>query len=72
MGSEAIELEIGARTVRVSNPAKVLFPKAKKTKLDMGALGEQIEERKAQLLANNGNGDGTTKSRSLLSLLSLN
>ena len=49
-----------------------MFPKAKKTKLDMLALGEQIAERKAQLLANNGNGDGSTKSRSLLSMLSLN
>jgi len=49
-----------------------MFPKAKKTKLDMRALGERIEERKAQLLTNNGNGEVTAKSRSLLSLLSLN
>ena len=35
MASPAIELEVGKRTVRVSNPDKVLFPKARKTKLDL-------------------------------------
>jgi DNA ligase D len=33
--SPFVELEVGTRTVRVSNPQKVLFPKAKKTKLDL-------------------------------------
>ena len=35
MGGEAVELEVGGRTVRVTNPQKVLFPKAHKTKLDL-------------------------------------
>ena len=46
MAGEAIELEIEGRTVRISNPAKVLFPKAEKTKLDLVeyylAVGEGI------------------------------
>jgi DNA ligase D len=46
MAGEAIELEIEGRTVRVSNPQKVLFPKARKTKLDLVeyylAVGEGI------------------------------
>ena len=44
MAGEAIELEIGGRTVRVSNPAKVLFPKAKKTKLDLVEYYLSVEE----------------------------
>jgi DNA ligase D len=35
MAGEAVELEVGGRTVRVTNPQKVLFPKARKTKLDL-------------------------------------
>jgi DNA ligase D-like protein (predicted polymerase) len=35
MAGEAIELEVGARLVRVSNPGKVLFPEAGHTKLDL-------------------------------------
>ena len=35
MAGEAIEIEVGTRLVRVSNPGKVLFPKARKTKLDL-------------------------------------
>jgi DNA ligase D len=35
MAGEALELEIEGRLVRVSNPQKVLFPKARKTKLDL-------------------------------------
>ena len=44
MAGEAIELEIGDRTVRVSNPGKVLFPKAKKTKLDLVEYYLAVEE----------------------------
>jgi DNA ligase D len=33
--SEAIELDVEGRTVRVSNPAKVLFSKRRETKLDL-------------------------------------
>jgi DNA ligase D len=46
MAGEAIELEVGERVVRVSNPGKVLFPKAGYTKLDLvdyyRAVGEGI------------------------------
>jgi len=35
VAGEAIEIEVGTRLVRVSNPGKVLFPKARKTKLDL-------------------------------------
>jgi DNA ligase D-like protein (predicted polymerase) len=35
MPAEAIELEVGERLVRVSNPAKVLFPARAETKLDL-------------------------------------
>jgi DNA ligase D-like protein (predicted polymerase) len=35
MASPFVELEVGGRTVKVTNPQKVLFPKAKKTKLDL-------------------------------------
>jgi DNA ligase D len=46
MAGEAIELEVESRTVRLSNPSKVLFPKAKKTKLDLAeyylSVGEGI------------------------------
>jgi hemerythrin superfamily protein len=49
-----------------------MFPKAKKTKLDMTALGSQIETRKAELAANNASAGGTSDSKgSLLSLLSI-
>jgi DNA ligase D-like protein (predicted polymerase) len=44
MAGEALELEIGGRTVRVSNPGKVLFPKAKKTKLDLVEYYLAVEE----------------------------
>jgi DNA ligase D len=46
VAGEAIELEVGKRVVRVSNPAKVLFPQAGHTKLDLVsyylAVGEGI------------------------------
>jgi DNA ligase D len=46
MAGEAIELDVDGRTVRVTNPQKVLFPKARKTKLDLVeyylAVGEGI------------------------------
>ena len=35
MASEAIELEVGERLVRVSNPGKVYFPERGETKLDL-------------------------------------
>ncbi len=35
MAGEAVELDVGGRTVRVTNPQKVLFGKARKTKLDL-------------------------------------
>ncbi|MEX0849997.1 MAG: non-homologous end-joining DNA ligase, partial [Gaiellaceae bacterium] len=35
MASPFVELEVGERVVKVTNPDKVLFPKAKKTKLDL-------------------------------------
>ena len=44
MAGEAIELEIGGRTVRISNPGKVLFPKAEKTKLDLVHYYLSVEE----------------------------
>jgi hypothetical protein len=33
--SPATELEVGGRTVRISNPDRVYFPKAGHTKLDL-------------------------------------
>ncbi|HXG75758.1 MAG TPA: non-homologous end-joining DNA ligase [Gaiellaceae bacterium] len=46
MAGEALELQVGERVVRVSNPDKVLFPKARKTKRDLVeyylAVGEGI------------------------------
>jgi DNA ligase D-like protein (predicted polymerase) len=44
MAGEAIELEIGGRAVRVSNPQKVLFPQAGKTKLDLVEYYLAVEE----------------------------
>ena len=44
MAAEAVELEIRERIVRVSNPQKVLFPKAKKTKLDLVEYYLAVEE----------------------------
>ena len=35
MPSPFIELEVGERTVKLTNPDKVLFPKARKTKRDL-------------------------------------
>ena len=35
MASPAIELEVGERLVRVSNPDKILFPERGETKLDL-------------------------------------
>jgi DNA primase len=35
MASPFVELEIGERVVKVTNPDKILFPKAKKTKRDL-------------------------------------
>src|SRR5215207_8944612 len=57
MASPAIELEVGERLVRVSNPDKVLFPARGETKLDLVryylAVGEGIvralHERPTQL-----------------------
>jgi DNA ligase D len=57
MPSPAIELEVGERTVRVSNPDKVLFPARGETKLDLVnyylAVGDGIvralRERPTQL-----------------------
>ena len=46
MASPFIELEVGERVVKVTNPDKLLFPKAKKTKRDLAeyyiAVGEGI------------------------------
>ena len=46
MASPFIELEVGDRVVRLTNPDKVLFPKARKTKRDLAdyyiAVGEGI------------------------------
>ena len=46
MASPFVELEVGARVVKVTNPDKVLFPSAKKTKRDLVgyyiAVGEGI------------------------------
>ena len=35
MAAPFVELEIGERVVKVTNPDKILFPKARKTKLDL-------------------------------------
>src|ERR671933_1882604 len=35
MASEAVELEVGHRTVRISNPGRVYFPARGETKLDL-------------------------------------
>ena len=35
MASPFIELEVGERVVKLTNPDKVLFPKARKTKRDL-------------------------------------
>src|SRR5438093_13562888 len=46
MAAPFVELEIGERVVKVTNPDKILFPKARKTKLDLVeyylAVGEGI------------------------------
>ena len=46
MPSPFIELEVGERVVKLTNPDKVLFPKAEKTKRDLAeyyvAVGEGI------------------------------
>ena len=46
MASPFIELEVGERVVKLTNPDKVLFPKARKTKRDLAeyyiAVGEGI------------------------------
>ncbi|TML67807.1 MAG: ATP-dependent DNA ligase, partial [Actinobacteria bacterium] len=46
MAAPFVELEIGERVVKVTNPDKILFPKARKTKLDLVeyylAIGEGI------------------------------
>src|SRR4026208_2134663 len=46
MPSPFIELEVGERVVKLTNPDKVLFPKARKTKRDLAeyyiAVGEGI------------------------------
>ena len=57
MASPFIELEVGERVVKLSNPDKVLFPKARKTKRDLAeyyiAVGDGIvralHERPTQL-----------------------
>ena len=44
--ARSIELEVGERVVKLTNPDKVLFPKARKTKRDLAeyyiAVGEGI------------------------------
>src|SRR6266536_3482533 len=46
MAAPFVELEVGDRVVKVTNPDKILFPKARKTKLDLVeyylAVGEGI------------------------------
>ena len=46
MASPFIELDVGERVVKLTNPDKVLFPKARKTKRDLAeyyiAVGEGI------------------------------
>ena len=46
MASPFIELEVGERVVKLTNPDKVLFPKTRKTKRDLAeyyiAVGEGI------------------------------
>src|SRR5262245_18293781 len=57
MPSPFIEIEVGERVVKLTNPEKVLFPKAKKTKRDLAeyylAVGDGIvralHERPTQL-----------------------
>jgi len=44
MASPFVELEIGARVVKLTNPDKVLFPKARKTKLDLAQYYIAVEE----------------------------
>jgi DNA ligase D-like protein (predicted polymerase) len=42
MASPAIELEIGGRTVRISNPDRVYFPERGETKLDLARYYEAV------------------------------
>ena len=46
VASPFVELEVGKRVVKLTNPDKVLFPKARKTKLDLAryyvSVGEGI------------------------------
>ena len=46
VASPFVELEVGERVVKVTNPDKVLFPNSKKTKLDLAeyyiSVGEGI------------------------------
>ncbi len=44
MATEAIELEVGTRLVRVSNPDKVYFPGSGHTKLDLVQYYLSVEE----------------------------
>src|SRR4029453_14833083 len=57
MPSPFIELEVGERVVKLTNPDKVLFPKARKTKRDLAeyyisvgdGIGRALYERPTQL-----------------------
>ncbi|MGI8479726.1 MAG: ATP-dependent DNA ligase, partial [Gaiellaceae bacterium] len=57
MASPFIELEVGERVVKVTNPDKVLFPKVRKTKRDLvdyyiavgGGIVRALYERPTQL-----------------------
>ncbi len=44
MASPFVELEVGERVVKLTNPDKVLFPKAKKTKRDLAEYYLAVEE----------------------------
>jgi DNA primase len=41
---DAIELEIAGRSIRISSPDKVFFPKAKQTKRDLVEYYRAVEE----------------------------
>ena len=44
VASPFVELEVGERIVKVTNPDKVLFPKANKTKLDLAEYYIAVED----------------------------
>ena len=47
MASPFIELDVGGRVVKLTNPDKVLFPKARKTKRDLAEYYVAVEEAMA-------------------------